>query len=173
MKGHLTDDELLDRLYGLAEAGADTSKHLEDCDACFGRLRSFERRRAALAVPPPVSAEFLAAQRRAIYARVDERPGTTMRWAPAVAAVFLLAMGVFLYNPAWRSRGHAVAVHATVHNGAAAAPSQVSTGAAVSDEQLFSDVYSMEQSAEPRAAAPIHALFEAATYAGPAGQSKQ
>jgi hypothetical protein len=29
-----------------------------------------------------------------------------------------------------------------------------------SDEQLFSDLYSMEQSDEPRAAAPIHALFE-------------
>jgi hypothetical protein len=30
----------------------------------------------------------------------------------------------------------------------------------VSDEQLFSDVYSMEQSDEPRAAVPMHALFE-------------
>jgi hypothetical protein len=173
MKRHLTDDELLDRLYGLAEAGADTSKHLEDCDACFERLRFFERRRAALAVPPPVSAEFLAAQRRAIYARLEERPGNRMRWAPAVAAVFLLAMGVFLYNPVWRSGKQAAQVHATVHNGAARAAGQVSTNAAVSDEQLFSDVYSMEQSAEPRAAAPIHALFETATYTGPAGQSKQ
>ena len=28
------------------------------------------------------------------------------------------------------------------------------------DAQLFSEVYSMEQSTEPRGAAPIHALFE-------------
>ena len=28
------------------------------------------------------------------------------------------------------------------------------------DAQLFSDVYSMEQSTEPMAAAPIHELFE-------------
>jgi hypothetical protein len=31
---------------------------------------------------------------------------------------------------------------------------------AAADAQLFSDVYAMEQSSEPRAAAPIHALIE-------------
>ena len=34
--------------------------------------------------------------------------------------------------------------------------------AEISDEQLFSDVYSIEESIEPRAAAPIQGLFEPA-----------
>ncbi len=29
-----------------------------------------------------------------------------------------------------------------------------------SDAQLFSDIYALEQSSEPRAAAPVRALFE-------------
>jgi hypothetical protein len=33
-------------------------------------------------------------------------------------------------------------------------------GVELNQEQLFSDLYSMEQSVEPLAAAPIHALFE-------------
>jgi hypothetical protein len=61
-----------------------------------------------------------------------------MKWAPALAASCLLAVGVFLYRPA-------PAPHPAV----------------VSDAQLFSDVYSMEQSVEPRAAEPIHELFAA------------
>jgi hypothetical protein len=41
-----------------------------------------------------------------------------------------------------------------------AAPHSVSHADPAADAQLFSDVYAMEQSAEPRAAAPIHALIE-------------
>ena len=61
-----------------------------------------------------------------------------MRWVPALAAACLLAIGVLVYRPAPRL---------------ACTPDP-------SDAQLFSDVYSMEQSTEPLAAAPIHALFE-------------
>jgi hypothetical protein len=35
---------------------------------------------------------------------------------------------------------------------------------AESDAQLFTDVYSMEQDVEPKAAAPIRALFQEASF---------
>ncbi len=54
----------------------------------------------------------------------------------ATAAIILLA--VLLYRPA-----------------PAPQPAPVS-----SDAELFSEVYSMVQSSEPKAAEPIHALFE-------------
>jgi hypothetical protein len=134
MKNHLSNDELLDRLYGLAgEAG-----HIESCTDCQQRWNQLREQRARLAVSDDVSTGFLAGQRRKIYARLGEEPRHQMKWAPALAAACLLVAGVFLYRPA-------------------AAPHQ---SAVVSDAQLFSDVYSMEQSVEPRAAEPIHALFE-------------
>jgi hypothetical protein len=136
---HLSDDDLLDRLYGLADSDpADASGHLERCADCQGRWLRLQNERARIAAPGEVSASFLAGQRRRIYARLGERPRPQMRWAPALAASCLLAVGVFLYRPA-------PAPHPAV----------------VSDAQLFSDVYSMEQSVEPRAAEPIHELFAA------------
>jgi hypothetical protein len=84
-----------------------------------------------------VSHEFMAAQRRNIYARMGERPQARLKWLPAMAAAAcLIAVGVFSYHPAQAVKPEAV------------------------DAQLFADVYSMEQSMEPIAAQPIHALFE-------------
>jgi hypothetical protein len=156
MNRHLTNDELLNRLYGLGEAEGETNLHLRECPGCADRWRAFERRRAETAVEPDLSSdasnEFLAAQRRAIYARLEERSsGMHVRWAPAVAAGFLLAAGVYLAIPGRH------AVPQTPNR-----PAPVTAHAEMSDEQLFSDVYSMEQSAEPRAAVPMHALFTAA-----------
>jgi hypothetical protein len=136
MSPHLSDDQLLDRLYGIA-----TDSHLQDCVPCAERFRQLERRRAELVEPTAVSAEFLAAQRRKIYSRLDEKPRMGLRWAPALAAAFVLAVGLLVYrSPAT----------------APVPASKADTG----DAQLFSEVYSMEQSTEPRGAAPIHALFE-------------
>ena len=134
MNRHFSDDELLDLLYGLA--GNDD--HLENCPECAARSAAFEKRRQELAQPEPALAQFLAAQRRAIYSRLGEQPRTRMKWAPALAAVCLLVIGFVVYRP--------MAVP-PVHSDAA-------------DAKLFSDVYSMEQSTEPQAAAPIHELFE-------------
>ncbi len=148
MSGHLTNDELLDRLYGLSEAEGETSLHLRQCAGCADRLRAFEQRQAEAVVSPEVSSEFLAAQRRGIYARLEEGPQVHSRWAPALAAAFALAMGLFLIYPGHHSRPKAPI------RPAPAARTEMS------DEQLFSSMYSMEQSAEPRAAVPMHALFE-------------
>jgi hypothetical protein len=168
MNRHLTNDELLNRLYGLGEAEGESTLHLRECTGCAERWRAFERRRAETAAWPDLSGdasnEFLAAQRRSIYARLEERSGGIhVRWAPAVAAGFLLAVGVYLSIPG--PGRHVVpqpanAAYTSTHN--RPAPVAHVVHAEMSDEQLFSDVYSMEQSAEPRAAVPLHALFTAA-----------
>jgi len=133
MNKHLTSDELVDRLYGV---GADD--HLDHCRDCTGRFLELRKRREVAAEPVPASYEFLAAQRRGIYARMGQQPQARMKWVPALAAVVcLVASVVFVHRPAEQ----------------AAKPEVV-------DTQLFSDVYSMEQSMEPLAAKPIHELFD-------------
>jgi hypothetical protein len=144
MSKHLTDDELIDRLYGVGD-------HAHDCSECAGRLGAMEQKRAQLAAALPVSADFLAAQRRGVYSRLGERLNARWNWAPATAAALCLAAaGVVAYST-------------SMYHGPArvSAPSvAVSHPDAAADAQLFSDVYAMEQSAEPRAAEPIHALIE-------------
>lgn len=133
MNPHLNDDQLLDRLYGVAD-----DPHVESCGECSARYREMELRRAELAEPQAISAEFLAAQRRKIQARLEQRPSLGLKWAPAFAAAVAIAIGLLVYRPA-----------------------KVSAPAAdANDAQLFAEVYSMEQSTESQAAAPIHALFE-------------
>jgi len=131
---HLSEDALLNQLYGLN----DHRPHLERCDECSARWRDLLERRSRLTAEVEVPNEFLWAERRKIYARLGQERPSGARWAPAWAAAGLLAVAAFLYHPA------------------APAPERSDS----TDAQLFSEAYSMEQSLEPRAAAPIHALFE-------------
>jgi hypothetical protein len=144
MNKHLTTDELVNTLYGAAEAG-----HLAHCADCAERLRQLEARRAMVVEPPAASEEFLTAQRRNVYARMGEKPQARMKWFPAMAAAAcLVAVGVATYRPAQIASPRA---------------SETASQAAkqeIDDAQLFSEVYSMEQSTEPIAAQPIHAIFE-------------
>jgi hypothetical protein len=132
---HLTDDELIDRVYGIENDG---SSHLSECGECTARWHVFEQRHRDMIPATPVTAEFLAAQRRSIHSRLDRQPSTRLKWAPALVAACLLAVAVLVNRPAAVPVPHADA----------------------GDAQLFSEVYSMEQSTEPRAASPIHELFE-------------
>jgi predicted anti-sigma-YlaC factor YlaD len=133
MKKHLTTDELVDKLYGVGADG-----HLNECEECSERFGQLRERREMVTQPLEASYEFLAAQRRDIYARMGEKPQARMKWVPALAAAAcLVAAGVFVHHPA----------------------AQVAKPEVV-DPQLFADVYSMEQSMEPLAAKPIHALFD-------------
>ncbi|HEY4361636.1 MAG TPA: hypothetical protein VGN17_11725 [Bryobacteraceae bacterium] len=152
---HLNDDQLLDRFYGLSSSGenAHTHSHVDQCPECAGRLAAMELRRTDSAAETgasgrPISHDFLAQQRRAIYARIEQPANIRARWAPALAAATLLAVGVLMYHPRVPSKPVAHRTPAPV-----ARPE-------LSQEQLFSDVFSMEQASEPRAAAPIRALFE-------------
>jgi hypothetical protein len=133
MNKHLTADELVDLVYGIGER-----EHVERCVECSARLEAVLAFRASATGATPVSTEFLAAQRRNIYARMGERPQGGMKWVPALAAAAcLIAVSVFVYHPE------------------AQAPKPE-----IDEAQLFSDVYSMEQSTEPVAAKPIGAIFD-------------
>jgi hypothetical protein len=142
MNKHLTTDELVDRLYGIG-----VGDHIDDCQECSERLLDLRARKEMTAEPAEASYEFLAAQRRDIYARMGERPQARMKWVPALAAAaVLLAVGAIAHLP----EGNQLGVNRAVQ---VAKPQSI-------DPQLFADVYSMEQSTEPIAAKPIHELFE-------------
>lgn len=89
-----------------------------------------------------VSAEFLAAQRRSIYRRIDapHRNTFALRWALSFAMLLLIVAGGLTLERR--------------HN----APPAIS--ATISDDQLFSDLSAMEQTNEPKAIQPIHGLFQ-------------
>ncbi|HLH41722.1 MAG TPA: hypothetical protein VKV74_01960 [Bryobacteraceae bacterium] len=141
MSRHLNQDELLHCLYGIGEREAHA--HLLACEECAGRYAAYQRRRSEAAASIGVPSHFLAAQRRAVYARLTEPPRSQAKWAPALAAGLLFVLGLFLWPSA----------HLPQRPAPAAKPE-------LTDEQLFSDVYSIEESMEPRAAAPIQMLFE-------------
>ena len=138
---HLSEDALLDAVYGIA--GNSAEAHLRRCADCAQRLHEWHEKRAAAVESVEgieISGEFLAAQRRKIYERIEQPSRKHWLWAPGLAAACALAIGVFVYHPA--------------------AKEQPQRHAEISDAQLFGEVYSMEQSLEPAAAAPARALFE-------------
>ncbi len=96
------------------------------------------RRRTKSLPEPEVSSEFLAAQRRSIYRRLDQprRNRMSLRWALSFALVLMMLAGGLTLERRHKS-----------------AP-------ALSDEQLFSDLSAMEQSNEPKAIQPMHGLFQ-------------
>jgi predicted anti-sigma-YlaC factor YlaD len=152
MNRHLSQDDLLQQLYGV---GCE-DLHLRACTECAARLAAMQRARAAERIAAearwqaPVS--LFAAQRRAIYRRLDAAAASHVRWAPALAGAGLLAVGLLLVP------------HAPVQ--APRTPDAAVTVELTSDEKMVSDLYSMEQSFEPSADAPIHALFDDGSAGG-------
>ena len=136
---HLSEDALLDAVYGIA--GCDAEAHLRGCADCARRLSDWQEKRAASAARIEIPGEFLAAQRRKIYERIERPSRKRWLWAPGLAAACALALGIFIYHPAPQQQ-------------------QGNKAAEISDTQLFGDLYSMEQTPEPAAAAPARALFE-------------
>ena len=135
---HLSEDALLDAVYGIAGNAAET--HLRRCVDCAQRLQEWHEKRAAAVESVEISSDFLAAQRKKIYERIERPSRKHWLWAPGLAAACALAIGLFVYHPAPKE--------------------QPRRHAEISDAQLFGEVYSMEQSLEPAAAAPARALFE-------------
>jgi len=136
---HLSEDALLDAVYGIA--GNDADVHLRGCTDCAQRLHEWQEKRASTVASIEIPGDFLAAQRRKIYERIERPSPKHWMWAPGLAAACALAVGIFVYHPAPQQQ-------------------PVSKHAEISDAQLFGDIYSMEQAAEPAAAAPVRALFE-------------
>lgn len=152
MNAHLSQDELLDQVYGIGAAAG----HLQECAECSARFQALLRTKTQLREEADAgcqpSSAFFAAQRRAVYARLDRAAASYVRWAPALAGAGLLAIGLLLLP------------HGQVGSPHRAAPSAQTEMSG--DDQLLSDLYSKEQSLEPSGAAPIHELFDAATGSG-------
>ncbi|MBI4877477.1 MAG: hypothetical protein HY822_22845 [Acidobacteria bacterium] len=129
---HYTDDELLERLYGIGRQDG----HLEQCEPCRTRWERLLRRRRTILEPPAVSEAWLAGQRARVLERAARPPLGLFRPVAALAAVTLLAL--LIGGP--RERALPVV--------------------AAADAQLFSEVYTLIQNDAPRAAAPVRALFE-------------
>ncbi len=133
---HYTEDDLLDRLYGIGRG--DT--HLETCQACRGRWLELARRRKEVLSVPELASEWLAAQRRKVYERLErgERGASSPRFAPASALALVALVAVMLVRPAPR----------------------VEPVIAQNDRQFFAEAHSLISSDEPQATAPIRYLFE-------------
>lgn len=143
MNGHLTEHELIERLYGVG-------RNAHECPECASKVRAMDRLRRSLTSPVETPAEFLAAQRRGIYSRLGEKPQAALGWVPATVGALCVALaGLVMYH------GSA----AVPHPAARVVHSVPAMHSDAGDSQLFSDVYSMEQSSEPRAAAPLDQLF--------------
>lgn len=128
---HWTEEDFKQWLYGLK----DEDQHLAECAECRAERERLTLQRRRVLNPPEVSNEFLAAQRRSIYQRLGQpvRNWIPLRWAISAAAIVVVMLGITL---------------------------NTRRQPAISDEQLFSELSAMEQTAEPKAIAPIHQLFE-------------
>ena len=130
---HWTEIDFENWLYGLKEP----DRHLEECPACRAEMQRLKLERSQVLAEPEVSDDFLAAQRRTIYQRLGE-PG--LNWVPVRWALSLAALLVVIFS--------------------FTLPRQDKSKVQITDEQLFSELSSIEQSAEPKAIEPMHKLFE-------------
>ncbi len=131
---HWTENDFQKWLYGLKEEDA----HLADCSECSAELERLRVARRHVIAAPEVSEEFLAAQRRSIYNRLNHatRNFVPLRWALSAAMLLVLVAGFTLP----RLKQSPVTL--------------------TNNEQLYSDLAAMEQSSEPKAIQPLHRLFE-------------
>lgn len=143
---HLSEEEVLSSLYGLVPPGG----HLANCPECQARAAALQNACSAVereyATADAVSADFLAAQRRRIYARLDSRPASlwnigVRRRASTAAALLVIGGGL-----AFLTERHPVQV-------AQESPK-------VSDEQLAQEIGQFAAESEPEPAEPLRALFE-------------
>jgi hypothetical protein len=140
MKPHWEEQDFTQWMYGLKEQ----DEHVLGCPQCQAEVARLAVERRGLTVEPEVPHEFLAAQRRSIYKRLDESVHTfhslvrARILAPVSAVAVLAAIGIALMLPK---------------------PAQPPLFTE-SDQKFFTEIGSMEQSAEPRAIQPIHNMFE-------------
>lgn len=131
--GHWTEQDFIDHLYGIGSHAG----HLDVCAGCQARWAEIRAVRGSILEDLEVPNEILARQRRNIYRRLgrDTHPAAK-GLMPAFAVVLLLLLGFFFMRPG------------------------PPANSPVSDAELFSDIYTVEQSSEPGVARPMRALFE-------------
>ena len=135
---HLSDDELLDRLYGIA---VQSDVHLDACAECRGRWNALCKARSSELARHQLNMTeaFLLHQRVKVMSAIERRAARP--WLPgpfpALAAAMVCAVAIILTLPS-----------------PAPEPYQIS------DAQFFSEVYSVAESNAPQSAAPIQNLFQ-------------
>src|ERR1700730_15102195 len=89
---HWTETDFQNWLYGLR----DEDQHLTECAECQGEMERLKRERHRIAAQPEVSHEFLAAQRRRIYQRLEQprRNTLALRWVLSAATLLLMILGI-------------------------------------------------------------------------------
>ena len=137
---HWSEDELLDRLYGVSP----DDDHLGACAECNERLLALAARRRAVVSngETAVNPALLLRQRVAVMDRIDRSTGLFVSWraVTAFAGAGAMVLGFLVYQPQ--------------------RPKPVVTQTASSDAQFFSEIYSEVEQTEPRAVKPMRRLFE-------------
>lgn len=144
VSGHWTDDQLIAHVYGVGPV----DDHLAGCEACGLRLGAMQAHRevveGSVSQQAEVSTAFLAAQRRQIYAKMEQPvawwSGSSLRrLASAAATLLVLGGGLMVYEQ---------------HQEEALVKDKIS------DAQLATQVSNMALDSEPQSTAPLQALFE-------------
>lgn len=147
---HWTDDQLIAEFYGV---GPD-NEHLSACSHCRNRLSAMQASRTTLEqqhnADDDVSFDFLAAQRRKIYASLETPQNwwsglPARRWASAGAAVLVLGIGFAALQESGRFP---------------AKPQGDQQLVTVTDEQLAQAASQIAEDPDPQPTAPLQALFE-------------
>jgi hypothetical protein len=135
--GHWTNDELLAAIYGLGPSG----NHLEICADCRTRLAGMKSNREAIEglAGLPVDAAFLAAQRRAVYQRLDQPARSWKAWAAGLTTACALSASLFLYQ----------------HNQQMKVAQE-----SMNDAKLMQEVAAMANDTGASSMAPLEGLFE-------------
>jgi len=134
---HWTNEEMLAHVYGVGPE----DNHPDRCLECRQAVKNLEATHVSMLPTQEPDYQFLAAQRRAIYARIETRRGGffSLKLTHAFAATAMLVCGFMLSLP----------------------KPVVTVDTAVSHEDRFyTNLYAEISSDMPSAAGPIQHLFE-------------
>jgi anti-sigma factor RsiW len=149
---HCSDEQLIQQLYGVGPSG----RHLAECAECQARLDAMRLSRREVEdsyrAEDALSQESFAAQRRAIYARIEARE-SRLWWTVSGRAWASAALAVVLLGGGW-------AIHSVPYLLSPNGGKRPAVQNKLSDAELADQVSQIADNAEPKAAAPLEALFE-------------
>jgi hypothetical protein len=132
---HYSDDDLVALLLGLGPADA----HLENCELCSARWNKFRQVHQLRHTEIELPEDLLAAQRRAVYARIEQKPVKfRSAWLPLPFAALLVLLMFTVFRPA----------------------SQKITIDVISEDKALQDVFTVASRIDPAGLKPVKSLFE-------------